>query len=510
MPSDSLSLASLTALTEAAAAIASTLELDAVLATISRLACQVARAEASNVFLLDGRSRKLTVAAATGHKRDALVGQEFDAELGIPGHVVHTGKPITVINAANHPRFSKAIDDISSFRARSIIAAPMVHRGEAIGVIEVVNRLDGTDLGDADLKILQIFATLAASATQNARTHEQLRSRYEGLRDSLIKPTTIIGGSRLLREALALCDKVAPSTATVLILGETGTGKELCARYIHNASKRRHETFAAINCAAMPANLLESELFGHEKGAFTSAHAQKSGWFELAHQGTLFLDEIGDISRALQAKLLRVLQEKEFVRVGGTKSMPCDVRIIAATNRNLKNMMADGLFREDLYYRLSVFPIRVPALRERQEDIPLLVGHFVRNSAKAFRIPELRVARETMEVLTRYGWPGNIRELQNVIERSVLMSEGQALQPCHLPPDMEAAVTANGASENTSTLYGQERILITNALKDNDWNQSQAARALGITRDHLRHRVKKYNIQKPADPSLSPAMPNQQ
>ncbi|MHC4063348.1 MAG: sigma-54 interaction domain-containing protein [Planctomycetota bacterium] len=491
--------ASLTALTEAAAAITSTLDLESVLQTISRLACGVTRAEASNVFLLDARRGKLVVAAATGHRRDGLVGHEFEAHLGIPGQVVRSGEPANIIDVRANSKFCKEIDDISSLRTRSLIAAPMVHRSEVIGVIEVVNRLDESVFADGDLKILQIFATFAATATQNARTHEDLKRRFEGLRDSVMKPTSIIGDSPLLTKVLDLCSRVAPSEATVLILGETGTGKELCARQIHRASRRRDGTFVAINCAALSETLLESELFGHEKGAFTGAHAQRPGWFELANEGTLFLDEIGDISRSTQAKLLRVLQEKEFVRVGGTKSIPCNVRIIAATNRNLKNMMADGVFREDLYYRLSVFPLQVPALRERRQDIPQLVEHFVDRAVREFRVPELNVSPSTLELLTRYDWPGNIRELQNVIERSVLMSDGTVLLPCDLPPDIEAAVKVDEPLADTSTLQGQECNMIVKALEQHGWNQSQAARTLGITRYHLRHRMKKYSIQKPAN-----------
>ena len=503
LPHHALPAASLTALTEAAAVINSTLDLDSVLQTIARLACQVARAEASNVFLVDTRRDKLVIAAAIGHRRDVLVGHEFDANLGIAGQVVSAGQPINLIDVRANSRFCKEIDDISSLQTRSLIAAPMVHRSNVLGVIEVVNRLDESVFTDNDLKILQLFASFAATATRNARTHEDLRRRYQGLRDSVMKRPAIIGDSPLLKKVLELGERVAPSNATVLILGETGTGKELCARHIHNTSRRRNETFVAINCAALPETLLESELFGHEKGSFTGAHAQRRGWFELASRGTLFLDEIGDLSRSTQAKLLRVLQEKELVRVGGTKAIPCSARTIAATNRNLKNMMADGIFREDLYYRLSVFPIQMPALRDRREDIDRLVEHFMDRAVREFRIPELKVAPETMDILTRYDWPGNVRELQNVIERSVLMSDGATLLPSHLPPDIAVCVKGIEPAADTSTLPGQERSLILKALEQNGWNQSQAARALGITRYHLRHRMKKYGIQKPANSRLA-------
>ena len=499
LASNSSQLASLAALTEAATVINSTLNLDAVLRTIARLACQVTRGEASHVFSLDGRRGKLVLVAATGHHREALLGRTFDARLGIPGQVVRSGEPMNVPDVYKSKHFLREIDDISSMRTRSVLAVPMIHRAEVIGVIEVVNRLDESDFVDNDRKILQVFATLAATAAQNARAHEELKERFAGLRDSVVSEASIIGDSQALRRVLDLCDRVAPSSATVLLLGETGTGKELLARYIHNRSRYREGTFAAINCAALTETLLESELFGHEKGAFTGAHQQRRGWFELASDGTLFLDEIGDISRSTQAKLLRVLQEKEIVRVGGTKPIACDVRIIAATNRNLKNMMIDGVFRDDLYYRLSVFPIQLPPLRERRDDIAALVEHSVKRHVAEFHIPELSVSPKTLEALRSYHWPGNIRELQNVVERAVLMSDGPTLLPSHLAPEIQAADDAADAADDTSTLLGQERHLIVNALKEHGWNQSRAARALGITRYHLRHRVKKYGIQKPSE-----------
>lgn len=500
----------LTTLVEAVTTATSMLEPDSLLQTIARLACGVARAEVSSVLLLDSRRKKLTVAAATGHRRESLVSREFDSQLGIPGHVVRTGHAIVISDVREHARFHKEIDDIASLRTRSILAVPMISRAEIIGVIEVVNRLDEKDFTDNDVKVLQVFATLAAAAMQNARKHDELKKRFKGLRDVVLKDVPIIGGSPSLRAAMELCDRVAPSSATVLLLGETGTGKELCARRIHTASRRRDETFVGINCAALTETLLESELFGHERGAFTDAHSQRPGWFELADRGTLFLDEIGEISRSTQAKLLRVLQEKEFVRVGGTKPIPCDVRLIAATNRDLKCMVARGQFREDLYYRLSVFPVQVPALRERKEDIPLLVEHFIRRCVQELGVAEVRPTAPAMDFLMAYQWPGNIRELQNVIERSVLMSDGGVLLPEHLPPDIVGSTARPAApipEQPSFTLQGQERALIVRALEQSNWNQSKAARVLGITRDHLRHRIRKYGLQRPRENELAEIQP---
>ena len=500
---DSLPPSSLTALTQAAAAINSTLDLDAVLTTIARLASSVTRGAASRVFLLDSHRKAMFVAAATGLGHEAMAGREFDAQGGVPGAVLRSGAPLILVDVQSSRNFSKEIDGLGSARATTLIAAPMIHRAEVIGVIEVVNRHDEREFTEGDLKILQVFAALAAGATQNARVHTDLRQRFDGLRDSVMRRTSIIGESTVWQRVMDLCDRVARSSATALLLGETGTGKELLARYIHNQSKRSNETFVAVNCAALPETLLESELFGHEKGSFTGAHARRLGWFEVASRGTLFLDEIGEVTRAMQAKLLRVLQEKRIVRVGGTQPIPCETRIIAATNRNLKNMMIDGLFRDDLYYRLSVFPIPLPALRERREDIVRFVEYIVPLAARECSIRELRVAPETMEILTTYDWPGNIRELQNVIERAVLMSDGPTLWPAHLPPDIVAAAKPNEPGQDRSTLFGQERALIVEALEEHNWNQSRAAVALGVSRYHLRHRIKKYGIERPSSPSVS-------
>jgi two-component system NtrC family response regulator len=266
------------------------------------------------------------------------------------------------------------------------------------------------------------------------------------------------------------------------------------AKYIHRASPRADRPFVAVNCAALPETLLESELFGHEKGAFTGAMAQRIGRFELADNGTLLLDEIGDISASTQVKLLRLLQERAFTRVGGTKLISCDVRIIAATNRNLKAAIAEGKFRDDLFYRLNVFPVRVPALRERREDIPALAIHFARRAAIDLGVGSRTISPEAMALLTTYDWPGNIRELANVIERTVLLSDGPELLSTHLPPEIICGAPESAPSPQT--LPGSERAMIVKALQESGWNQSQAARSLGISRDNLRYRVKKYDIRR--------------
>jgi len=509
IPSTGLTADTLTALTESAAALNSSLDLDAVLQTIARSACTVTHAEAASVLLMNDRRSQFVVVAATGRRRDALLGREFDKGIGIPGEVLKVAQTINLPDVRNTKKFDRDIDDIGNSRTLSLIAAPMLHRSEVIGVIEVVNRWDGQPFDDVDEKALQLFATFATIAAQNAKAFQNLRRQFDAVRDASAKHPPMIGESPQISSVLGLARRVAPSNITVLISGESGTGKELVARLIHSMSRRREGAFIPVNCAALSESLLESELFGHEKGAFTSASSQKAGWFETASGGTLFLDEMGEISKSTQAKLLRVIQEREFVRLGGTKPIACDVRIVAATNRDLKAMMALGEFREDLYYRLSVFPIHMPALRDREGDIPLLAKHFIKHNAKVMGVPEPILIEETLAALSRYNWPGNIREMQNVIERAVLMCEIGRLELSHLPPELrgysimkpimlsENSTIANAESEITS-LAEHERTLIVAALNQCEWNQSEAARRLGITRDLLRHRVKKHNISRPS------------
>jgi len=488
----------LTALVDASAAINSSLDLRATLQAIARMAANVIEAEASSVLLLDPQRRKLVFHAATGESADEIMGEEFDAELGIAGKVVGSGRPLLVVDVRQDQSFFSGIDAKSSFTTRGLVAAPMIKAGQIIGVVEVLNKVGRPQFSNDDLELLQVFANLAASAATNAQAHERLKSENRVLIAGQTAGATIIGGSAGLRAVLDLCARVANSNATVLLLGETGTGKELISRHIHGNSSRREKPFIAINCAALPETLLESELFGHEKGAFTGAASQKLGRFELANGGTLFLDEIGEISQSTQIKLLRVLQEREFVRVGGTKTVACDVRIIAATNRDLGKEIKAGRFREDLYYRLNVFPIETPPLRQRRDDIPLLVDHFVELSARQLNVSAPRPSDAALALLTSYNWPGNIRELQNVVERAVLLSDGKSIEPAQLPREIVGEdLTATVESKTDSTLQGYEKALVVRALKENGWNQTRAAKSLGISRDNLRYRIKKYEIEKP-------------
>ena len=495
-PYRGLSPRAASALVEASAAINASLDMDEVLQAIAQKAAVVLRSEASSVLLLDERRNRLVFRAAVGDRGAVLLGEGFKADLGIAGDVASTGKPRIVHDVHASKEFFRGIDAKSSFQTRGLVAAPLIWKGEVIGVVEVLNKLGEEPYNDDDLTLLQIFANLAANAAHNAAKHQTVVKENLGLRESLRVDVPIIGNSPALRQVTDLVNRVAKSNATVLLLGETGTGKEVTARQIHTASPRRDRPFIAINCAALPETLLESELFGHEKGAFTGAHAEKMGRFEMAEGGTLFLDEIGDISLSTQVKLLRVLQEKEFVRVGGTKTLSTDARIIAATNRDLREAMAKGTFREDLYYRLNVFPINLPPLRQRREDIPLLVEHFINDAATQLGCQKPTVGDEAIALLTSYSWPGNIRELQNVMERAALLTEGGTVTADHLPREIAGDVALSKDTQGDSSLWGYEKAMIVKALRESGWNQSKAARTLGISRDNLRYRIKKYDIKK--------------
>ena len=305
----------------------------------------------------------------------------------------------------------------------------------------------------------------------------------------------IIGQSKIMRSIFTQILKVAPTDSTVLILGESGTGKELVAMSLYEHSRRRGETFVKLNCVAIPENLLESELFGHEKGAFTGATSQKTGKFEIADGGIIFLDEIGDMPMTTQAKLLRVLQEKEFERVGGNRTIKVDIRFIVATNKNLPEMVKQGQFREDLYYRINVFSIYLPPLRERKEDIPYLVDHFLEKSEKP-----VQISPHALQVITGYSWPGNVRELQNTIERAAVLTETGMIEPAHLPAHLTGVMAGHQEHEKTDSLSIDERIgdiekgLIIEALIRTGGVQVRAAEILGINQRSLWHRIKKHGI----------------
>ena len=381
---------------------------------------------------------------------------------------------------------------------------PLASRRELLGCM-VLNRRAADAFTPDELNRSFQAAAQIAMALENALAFREIAA----LKDRLARENIyleeevrgalhfgeIVGDSKALKRILSQVSTVAATDSTVLLLGETGTGKELIARAVHSAGERRGRSLVTVNCATSPAGLLESEWFGHERGAFTGALAQKIGRFELAHQGTLFLDEIGDVPLELQAKLLRALQEREIERLGSTRAIRVDFRLIAATNRDLEQMVAEREFRADLYYRLNVFPIRLPPLRERREDIPLLVHYFAQRFAKRMRRPIESISRESMDVLCRWSWPGNVRELQNVIERAVILSQGSTLTVAR--SEFESAAPVGSAPV---TLEDAERDHILRALEQTGWvigGASGAAARLGLKRTSLVSTMRRLGIVRP-------------
>jgi len=389
---------------------------------------------------------------------------------------------------------------------KSACELPLIGRRGAVGVLGAFSRSERA-FSEEEVAFLEQVARSVAIAVENAmdfesamreRVHEKKRRLY--LEEEICAEFgEIIGESPALKSALHLVSIVAPTDSSVLILGETGTGKELIARAIHNLSGRRERAFVKLNCAAIPLGLLESELFGHEKGAFTGAIAQKTGRFELANNGTLFLDEVGDIPLELQAKLLRVLQEQEFERLGSNRTRKVDVRVIAATHRDLPAMVKQGLFRDDLYYRLKVFPIHVPALRQRSDDIPKLACYFTESYARRMNKKIDTIPSETMEALVRYRWPGNVRELQNFIERAVILSPHTVLRAP--TSELEPVSALRRVNVPMTGLEELERDHIVRALEASGWivgGQNGAAERLGMKRTSLVYRMRKLRINRPA------------
>lgn len=424
---------------------------------------------------------------------------------GITGKVVQSGQPVIVPRISEEPLFLNKTGARKGLRKNDIsfICVPIKIGNEVIGTLSVDRLLDENVSLQEDVRLLSIIASLIAQAVRLRQTALEERQRLmddnERLKDVLkekYRPTSIIGNSKSMQLVYDQISQVSKSDTTVLIRGESGTGKELVANAIHYNSPRSGKPIIKVNCAALPDNLLESELFGHERGAFTGALTMRKGRFELANGGTIFLDEVGDFSPATQVKLLRVLQEREFERLGGSTSIKSNVRVIAATNRDLEQLIEKGQFRQDLYYRLNVFPIHIPALRERKADIILLADHFVDKYARAGGKEVKRISTPAIDMLMSYHWPGNVRELENCIERAVVLTEDEVIHGHHLPPSLQTAEASGTVHLGSlqATLDNIERELLLDALKSSRGNKAKAAKALGLTERLMGLRVRKHGI----------------
>lgn len=457
------------------------------------------RSPDSDVFVIEA-SRGLS-------KAEIRRGQYAIGE-GVTGRVAKTGVPELVPNIAKETKF---LDRTKSRKDENVafLCVPILHRGQTIGTFSIDRPIAEPDVLARDLTYLSLLANVLAEGVASIR--EQIEEREALVEENRLlraqlgdrfNPTNIVGNCGTMRHVYEQIAQVADSPATVLVRGESGTGKELVAQAIHYSSPRKNNAFISINCAALPENLIESELFGHEKGSFTGASAQRKGRFELASGGTLFLDEIGDIPASIQVRLLRVLQEKTFERVGGSQTIRSNVRVIAATSVDLEKAMNENRFREDLYYRLNVFPIMLPPLRERRSDIITLADHFVSKYGKMYSRPIKRISSAAINMMTSYHWPGNVRELENCIERSVLTCTDQVIHGYSLPPSLQTSeqthtsLLPDAGGSLKDMVHAYEREILIDALKRYRGNGAAAARHLHTTQRVLNYRIANLGIDR--------------
>jgi Nif-specific regulatory protein len=477
--------------------VSSVQNLDQLLELIIETATRMMQARASSLLLLDQKTRRLYFKVATGEKRDQVRQYEIGLGQGIAGFVAEKGEPLLIADVRKDPRWYKKISESIGFETRSIACVPMKVNGEVLGVVEIIDKEDGSPIQIDDMKLLTVFAEVASMAILNARKIDQVKEENRNLKEELNARHELVGESQALKNVIADACKVANSKTSTLITGESGTGKELLARLIHRAGPRREKPLIVINCAALPDTLLEAELFGYEKGAFTGALSRKIGKFEVADGGTLFLDEIGEMSPGMQAKLLRVLQEGVFYRVGGNAHISVDVRVISATNRDISQEVAEGRFREDLYYRLNVVRIQMPPLRERKEDILPLTRYFLDCFKRERALPDVGISEAALKRLMSYDWPGNVRELRNAIERAVVMGDGREILAEDLPITGER--TIQGGLQVGLTLKDAvnafKREFITLTLKHTGGNRTKAAKLMDVQRTYLSRMISKYGLQ---------------
>jgi Nif-specific regulatory protein len=514
-------LKELSLLVEISQTLESSLELrDVVRPVLQRLAEGMGMKRGA-IAIVNQDTRKISIEEAVGLNSEELQNHYLLAGNALIDKVIQTGQPLIVTDLASDELFQQGLPPSTIEAARagkqvSLICVPIKLGDEVVGTLSVEREAEGTQHLAADRRLLSLIAAMVAQAThlrqtaqhrvevlerENARLQEQIENHF--------KPPRMVGNSSAMRSVYRHISQVAASRTTVLIRGESGVGKELVAAAIHEQSDRSKKAFVKFNCAALPESIIESELFGHEKGAFTGALTMRRGRFEVAGGGTIFLDEIGDITPATQAKLLRVLQEREIERVGSHTPIQCDVRVIAATSRNLEAMMEAGQFRSDLYYRLNVFPIYVPALREHRTDILQLANHFIEKFSRSNGKSVRRVSTAAIDMLMAYHWPGNVRELENCIERAELLCEGDAIEAHHLPPTLQMAGPAGNEKRGTleSALGALEYELIISELKRCRGNMAQAARILGLTERIMGLRVKRFNIDtKRFRPAVQPGV----
>lgn len=484
--------------------------LNGLMSDILTAAMQLVKCESSSLMLKNDDG-SLRFAVALGPKGAEIKNMPIKPE-SIAGWVMQHKEGLIINDVANDKRFFSRVQDESGYTSRNMIAVPFIVKDESIGAIELLNKNDGEDFNAHDLEVLNVFANQASIAYINAKTYQVAQNKISVLQDKILDQQqyhTMIAKSHAMLDLLKMVDEIAKTNLSVVITGESGVGKELIAEQIHCRSNRKDFPFIRVNCAALAPSLLESELFGYVKGAFTDAKQDRAGFFEEADGGTIFLDEIGEVPLELQAKLLRVIQNKEFQKVGSSKTISVDVRIIAATNRDLEAMMNEKKFRDDLYFRLSGIPIKVPPLRERKEDIPALAEFFLKKFSEETKKPFSCFSKSAMETLNSYWWPGNIRELENAVERAVVLGKPPVVNALDLRIGNAVQLQTNGFAEvlaEETAVTGENRslkdavnnfkkIYITKILQETNWNKTKAGKILEIQRTYVSRLINELSIE---------------
>ena len=469
------------------------------LTRILESATRLTEGEASSLLLVNPETERLYFEIALGTKGSDVQKFSLKRGEGIAGWVFEHNRSLIVNDVASDPRFFGEIGKKVGFQTSRILAVPMSIRNQCVGVIEIINRTHNSDFVEEDRQWLEIFANQAALAIQNAKSFEMARNEISNLQDQIATDRgyhTFIGSSPVIREKLDLVSRVAKTDSSVLILGESGVGKELFAEQIHLQSKRSDKPLIRVNCAALPEPLLESELFGHVKGAFTDASSDRRGRFEFANGGTIFLDEIAELPLSIQAKMLRVIQQRTFEKLGSSEPVTVDVRIIAATNRDIEAAVDAGAFRNDLYYRLNVLPLTIPPLRERPEDIMELAEFFLQRFRRETKKQIRGFSDDAMETLLSYSWPGNVRELENAVERAVVITQTDLITTKDLVLKTDNRLEETGIGQRTlkESITAFKRHILENALRAHGWNQTETARVLDIQRTYLSRLIKELDI----------------
>ncbi len=504
---DGLALQDLSCLYEITRNLASAAKLQVCLKKVVGILVRMKGMENGTITIVNPVSRELEIEVAHGITAEARNRGKYKLGEGITGKVVATGEPIIVPQIGEEPLFlnrTRTRGDEQKKKS-SFLCVPIKADNQAIGALSV-DRIYTQGFGsqsEQDLRFLTVVSSLIAQTVKRVQAvneeKESLLLENQQLKRELAaknRITGIIGNSSRMQEVFEMVHRVANSNATVLLRGQSGTGKTLVAKALHHNSTRAEGPFIVVNCSALPENLLESELFGHEKGAFTGAHERKYGRFEQANGGTLFLDEIGEISPAVQIKLLNVIQERTFQRLGSSTLLKSNIRLVAATNRDLEKAVEQGHFREDLYYRLNVFPVYLPPLCERRTDILLLAEHFLERYSKENNKTITRISTSAIDLLVQYHWPGNVRELQNCMERAVLICDGNAITSIHLPPTLQRPELSDGDNPLSlaATVENFERELLVDALKQTKGNQTKAAKYLDTSLRIINYKIHNYGI----------------